>query len=306
MAKKIMLVCIAALLLPYIITLAWTGRVEAKKNAPILTGGKKVILERNGGESYLDVEEYLPGVVAKQMPADYGREALRAQAVIARTYIYRKLNGRDEIKESELQMEYLEEKQMRAMWGSEAFVDFFKSVEEAVSSTSRLIMTYEENPIDPLFHRASTGVTRKGDENHSYLPAVSCGQDVEAEGYLTVMTLSKEDFAGKINGIGGSVPVEAAGLPQSIQIAARDEGGYVGELLIGTTVYTGDEVQRALGLPSPAFTLEEYGGGIRAVCRGIGHGYGLSQYGARCMAADGKTAEEILAYFYKNIVLKTV
>lgn len=305
MAKKVMTVCIAALLLPYMITLAWTGRVEAKRSVPILTSGKKVILDRNGGESYMDVEEYLPGAVAKQMPADYGKEALRAQAVIARTYIYGKMDGRGEINESELQMDYLEEKQMRAMWGSDSFVDFFKAVEEAVSSTSRLVMTYQDQLIDPLFHRASTGVTRNGDESHPYLQSVSCKDDVEAEGYLTMESWSKEEFAGKINAIAGSTPVKPEELPQSIQIAGRDEGGYVGQLQIGTKVYTGEEVQAALGLPSPAFTLEEYDGGIRAVCRGIGHGYGLSQYGAKCMAADGKTAEEILAYFYKNIVLKT-
>ena len=72
---------------------------------------------------------------------------------------------------------------------------------------------------------------------------------------------------------------------------------------IGTKVYTGEEVQYALGLPSPSYTLEEYDGGIRAVCQGVGHGYGLSQYGAKCMAEEGKTAEEILGFFYKNIVL---
>lgn len=303
--RKVITVCIVALLLPYIITLAFTGRVEAKKNVPILTSGKKVILDRNGGESYLDVEEFLPGAVAKQMPADYGREALRAQAVIARTYIYKKMDGRAAIKESELQMEYLEEKQMRAMWGSEAFVDFFKAVEEAVSSTAGFVATYDGKPIDPLFHRASTGVTRNGDESHPYLQSVSSKEDVKAEGYLSIMTWSKEDFAARINGIGGGVPVEADKLPQSIQIISKAEGGYVTQIQIGTKVYTGEEVEYALGLSSTAYALEEYDGAIRAVCQGIGHGYGLSQYGARCMAAEGKTAEEILAYFYKNIVLES-
>lgn len=303
MAKKIAMVCIVALLLPYIITLAWTGRIEEKREVPFITSGKKVILDRKGGETYLDVEEYLAGVVARQMPADYGKEALRAQAVIARTYIYQKMNGQDEVRESELHMEYLEEKQMEAMWGSESFVTYFQSVEDAVRSTAGMVITCDGKLIEPLFHRASTGVTRNGDESHPYLQSVASGRDVEAEGYLTMMTWSKEEFAGKINQIAGSAPVDASALPQSIQIVVRDDGGYVGQIQIGTGVYTGEEVQYALGLPSPAYTLQEYDGAIRAVCQGIGHGYGMSQYGAKCMAEEGKTAEEILAYFYKNIVL---
>ena len=68
-------------------------------------------------------------------------------------------------------------------------------------------------------------------------------------------------------------------------------------------MYTGEEVQYTLGLMSPGFTLESYEGNIRAVCQGIGHGYGLSQYGAKTKAAEGWKAEDILAYFYKNIVI---
>ena len=273
MAKKVVMICVMALLLPYIITLAWTGRIEEKKQVPLITSGKKVILDRKNGESYMDVEEYLPGVVAKQIPAEYGKEALRAQAVIARTFIYQKMNGQDEVKESELHMEYLEEKQMEAMWGSESFVTYFQAVEEAVRSTAGEVITYDGKLIEPLFHRASTGMTRTGDESHPYLQAVASKRDVEAEGYLTMMTWSKEDFAVRINQIADSVPVDAGQLPQSIQIIVRDDGGYVGQIQIGTKVYTGEEVQYALGLPS------------------------------KCMAEEGKTAEEILGFFYKNIVL---
>ena len=99
--RKIVMVCILSLLIPYIVTLAWTGRVEEKREIPLITSGKKIILDRKNGESYIDVEEYLPGVVARQIPADYGREALRAQASIARTYIYGKMNGHNEVKESD-------------------------------------------------------------------------------------------------------------------------------------------------------------------------------------------------------------
>ncbi|WP_243110034.1 SpoIID/LytB domain-containing protein [Clostridium sp. E02] len=303
MLKKAVLVCLLALLVPFVITLAWTGKVEEKGKIPMTSSGKRVILDRKGGESYLDVEEFLPGVVAKQIPVDYGTEALRAQAIIARTYIYGKMDGQDEIKESNLHMEYLEEKQMEKMWGSESFVTSYQAIEEAVRSTNRMVITYEGKLIDPLFHRASTGKTRTGDEIHPYLEGVESKKDVEAEGYVTVIPLKKDEFVKKINQISQEDLVTVDQIPQSIQIVERDESGYVKQIQIGTRVFTGEEVQYALLLPSASYGFEEYEGEIRAVCQGIGHGYGLSQYGAKCKAEQGWKAEKILSYFYKNIVL---
>lgn len=284
MVKKMTMACIIALLFPYIITLAWTGKIEVKKDFPMETSGKTIILDRKGASSSMDVEEYLPGVVAKQISADFGKEALRAQAIIARTYIYGKMNGKNEINESELHMEYLEKKQMERLWGSESFVASYALIENAVRSTSKMAMTYNGTLIDPLFHRASTGMTRAGDNNHPYLQPVDAKRDVEADGYLSVTELSKEDFVGKINQISGDVPVKADQVPGSIQIISRDQGGYVGQIQIGTKTYSGEDIQRSLQLPSTSFSFEEYEGGIRIVCQGIGHGYGMSQFGAKCKA----------------------
>ncbi len=306
MVKKMTMACIIALLFPYIITLAWTGKIEVKKNFPMETSGKTIILDRKGASSSMDVEEYLPGVVAKQMPADFGEEALRAQAIIARTYIYGKMNGKNEINESELHMEYLEKKQMERLWGSESFVASYALIENAVRSTSKMAMTYNGTLIDPLFHRASTGMTRAGDNNHPYLQPVDAKRDVEADGYLSVTELSKEDFVGKINQISGDVPIKPDQVPGTIQIISRDQGGYVGQIQIGTKTYSGEDIQRALQLPSTSFSFEEYEGGIRIVCQGIGHGYGMSQFGAKCKAEEGWAAEKILSYFYKNIVINPV
>lgn len=303
MGKKLLAVLLAALLLPYVITLAWTGRIEEKKEVPLPASGKLVYLDRKSGDAYMDVEEYLPGVVAKQMPVDYGKEALRAQAVIARTYIYRKLDSRNEVKESELHLEYYEEKELQRLWGSEAFVEAYGKVEDAVKSTAGLVMEYDGKLIEPLFHRASTGRTRQGDDSHPYLQSAYCPEDVEADGYLTAAVFPKEEFAERIRQAVGEEMANQDQVLKSLQIVVRDEEGYVKEIQAGVGVYGGEEIQYALGLPSPSYSFEEYEGGIRAVCKGIGHGYGLSQYTAKKKAEEGWTAEEILAYFYKNIVL---
>ena len=88
---------------------------------------------------------------------------------------------------------------------------------------------------------------------------------------------------------------------EEIQIVKRDSAGYVETVQIGAETYSGDAVRYALGVPSPAFSLEEDGDEIRCVTYGRGHGYGLSQYGAGLMAENGSSAEEILKHYFKNI-----
>lgn len=294
--------CLLALLIPYIITLVWTGTIRGEAKQPEMISGKKIRLDRDQ-TSYMDVEEYLIGVVGKQIPADYGQEALKAQAIIARTYIYKQMGGESEIMESALDMDYLEEKQLEALWGSEGFVESYEQIQEAVEATQGTVITWEGELIDALFHRASAGQTRNADENHPYLQSVESLRDVEAENYLSVTSWSAEDFAARISGVKEGVQVLPEQVPEAIQLIEKEEGGYVKQIQIGNHTFTGEEIQAALGLSSSCFSLEGYEGQIRAVCKGIGHGYGMSQYGARVKAQDGMMAEEILGYYYKNVVV---
>lgn len=292
--------CMLALLIPYVVTLALAGTIRGEEKQVELISGKTV-LTRQGRA--VDVEEYLIGVVGRQMPADYGAEALKAQAVVARTYIYKQMGDSGEIGEEELNLEYLEEKQLEAMWGSGKFVEYYKNIQEAVEATSQMVMSYEGALIDPLFHRASAGKTRAGDEYHPYLESVESLRDVEAEGYLSMPSWEPEAFVAAINQITGGGDLTSGQVPEGIQLIEKDGAGYVKNIQIGNHAYSGEEVQAALGLSSACFTLEGYEGRIRAVCKGIGHGYGMSQYGARAMAEEGKTAEEILSWYFKNIDL---
>ncbi len=300
----------AGLLIPYIGTLAWTGTIHGEElrqeQQSQAEGKRRILLDREGSQSYMDVEEYLPGVLARQIPADYQMEALRAQAVIARTYIYRQMGQAGEIAESALDLDYLESDQMKAMWGSEQFPDIYERLREAVRSTAGLVMTWNGEYIEPMFCRACAGQTRAGDQAHPYLSPVKCPDDLEAEGYLQMETFGAGDFAEAVNGISGEEgepQVKKEQIPDTIQIISRDESGYVTEVQAGGRSFSGEEIQYALGLQSACFTLEPYGDGVRAVARGIGHGYGLSQTAANRKAEEGFTAEDILGYFYKNIEL---
>lgn len=300
--RRIWTGCLLALLIPYVVTLVWNGSLRGEQKPAFVTSGKRVLLDGGSG-GYVDVEEYLIGVVGRQIPPDYGAEALKAQAVAARTQIYKKLGGSDEIKESELgmDMDCLAESKLEKLWGSEKYVEYYQSIKDAVDATAGRVMMYGEEEIDALFHRASAGVTRTGDEFHPYLVSVNSEGDVEAPDYMTVTNWTLEEFAAKIKEIGKDRELSAAAAAESIQMIEKDEGGYVGRMMIGSCTYTGEELQRVLGFSSCCFMLEGYEGGIRGVCKGIGHGYGLSQYGAKGMAEDGYTWEDILHYYYKDI-----
>ena len=304
---------------PYVVTLGWTGRIggsrgvleeigrtdssfASKEGEVSLASGKQIVLDRET-TAYLDVEQYLVGVVARQMPADYEPEALKAQAVIARTYIYQQMGGKNQIAESALDMDYLEQVQMERLWGTNDYLEFYRRVEQAVGETTGIVMQAQGEYIDALFCRCSAGKTRPGGEGRPYLASVECPDDLEAEGFLQLKEWTPEEFSRKISEIPDGGPVSADQVPGSIQIGQRDEAGYVELVQIGNEQFTGDEVRYALGLNSPCFSFEDYGGNIRAEVKGIGHGYGFSQAQANERAKEGWSFDELLTYFYQNIAL---
>ena len=234
---------------------------------------------------------------------------MKAQAIIARTYIRRQMEaaGTSEIAEADLDLDYPEEKQLKEMWGTAAFPAYFEKVEEAVRATEGRVLTYEGELIDPMFFRLSSGMTRSGDFLHPYFQNVDCPEDMEADGFVELKTFSGDEAAAAVNSIpqgeAGPRQVSAGDLPDQTQIISRDQAGYVEEIQIGNYMYTGEEIQYALGLSSSCFFAGASEDGLRFTVKGKGHGYGLSQYTANEKAKDGWTADDILGYFYKNVLI---
>ena len=302
MKKKIGTAILISFLFPYIITLTVSGTAAAEQSKEAGQSGRKIYLDREEG-GYVDLEDYLPGVIARQIPADYEPEVLKAQAILARTYIRKQMGDGKEIAESALDLDFLEEEQLKALWGTDRFVEYYKKMESAAEDTAGMVIAWNGELIDPLFCRASAGKTRSGGSYHPYLASADSARDVEADGYLQVVTWSKEEFARLLSALPEGEAITADMVPGCVQVVSRDGAGYVEEIQIGSVLHSGDRVQYALGLQSPDFSIEEYQGGVRAVSSGIGHGYGLSQYGGNVKAKEGWTAQDILEYYYKNIVL---
>ena len=300
--RRFWIFCVLAVFFPYVATLTVNGSMKGigmeRFGEGRQEGDRRIYLDRQG-QGYVDVEEYLTGVVARQMPADYPEEALKAQAIIARTCIYRQMGERREISESELILDHLKEEQMEKMWGKSGFLEYYQKIRGAVEETRGKVIMYEGEYIEPLFHRVSAGRTRDG--IYPYLVSVDSRGDLEAENYMTVMVWTPEEFTARIRRLPDGESVTKDQIPDSLQLIGREEAGYVTDILIGSHGFDGEAVREALELPSAAYTLENYEGSVRALCRGWGHGYGMSQYGAGQKAEAGMSAEEILQYYYQDI-----
>lgn len=302
--KRTAALCMSLLLFPYLFTLAWTGRVEGMIQMESSAAEKRLVILDRGGQAYpVSAEDYIIGMAAAQIPADYEKETVKAQMIIARTYLYSLMGEENSIPESAIDADIMTEGEMRRQWGKDTFLDCYQMFADAARETEGRIIAFDGTAVDPLFHRISAGKTRKGDDQHPYLVSVDCEKDVEAEGYLTAVTFTPEEFCRRLNEMENSPELTPAEAYRSLQIVERDEAGYVIQVKAGEKIYTGEELQYALGLKSAAFSFEELEGCIRCLVRGEGHGYGFDQWGANEKAKEGALAEELLNDYYKNIEL---
>lgn len=309
--RRFLLVLFIMVMIPYVTTLAWTGRLE--KTMPIVEkslfagdskeGTPMICVMRNGKETSITAEEYLVHVLATQIPADFEPETLKAQAILARTYIYGLMENRKEIFEEELDMDAISTDQMKELWGEKEYLAKLSKLQTAVHDTNGLYILYEGAFIEPVFCYASAGKTRSYGEDFPYLRQVESSGDLLAENYRSLPVFELWEFVRRINEIPGAVSFVETDLDNGdgIQIVERDGSGYVKQVQIGQKTYTGEEVQYALGLASPHFSFERLDGKIRVICKGIGHGYGFAQFGANEMAKEGKTYEELLKYYFQNV-----
>ena len=290
-------------------TAGWNGNSHSADQGDGEVYSRRIILERYGVRTYLSVENYLPGVMVCQTGPEMGMEALKCQAVIARTYIYRQMGDREEIQEEELDLDYLGDDTARAgntltVHQKEELAKRLEQCRQAAEATAGVVMKYEERYILPLFHERSAGRTRTGEADYPYLQSVESKWDVV--GSESEVSFRSSEFAQRIKNFSDAPSLDPERLPSEIQIVKRDDAGYVLQIKIGPRTYTGDDVQYALDLPSTCFTIDtRISGTIAVTVKGCGHGYGLSQNGAQAMAEEGWSYSDILNYYYKNISLVT-
>lgn len=293
--KNIIFLLATIVLLPYVITTIFEGGINFAKEDPILDS-KKVIVNDNNVELELDMEQYIIGVLASSIPVTYEREAIKAQSVIARTSIVKKIGGRKSINTSELNLGYMNILQMEEYWGYDKFYDNYNKLQAIVADTKGEVMEYEGEPIEAAFHAVSIGTTRDAksalnSDKYPYLQSVPCTKDVESEEYITNGTISFQKMSDLFQ-------KNITALPQ---VLSSDELGYVEKIKINDEIMSGEKFRKILSLNSSCFEMKLDSDGMKVTVKGKGHGLGLSQYGANIMAKEGKNYKEILDYYYQNI-----
>lgn len=258
------------------------------------------------------LEEYVRGVVAAEMPADFHREALKAQAVAARTYALRRIERGERLAEQSaahvssdfnVHQAWLSEDEYLGRWGNAQGAAHWERIGEAVDATRGLVLTYEGHLIEALYHSTSGGHTEDAAQYfqtaYPYLIGVP---DPYGHHSPTAETRARFPLAAVLRRFG--IEEVAAAEGPVIAVDARTGSGRAQRVVIADHVVSGRAVREALGLRSSWFDVDVEDGDAVFYVRGNGHGVGMSQYGADGMAAAGHRYTDILAYYYRGTVLE--
>lgn len=257
----------ALFFIPYLLTAAVNGMETA-------------ILNRTP-----DLEEYIPVVLSKQIPEDYEKETIKAQAVIARTNFLRRIKIEGEDPGNIIRENGEENEELWSAWKS-----WDPVYEEAVQETKGQILTAEGELKLVPYHEISGGRTRDGakafhSEEYSYLKSVDSSIDKKSPFYLNSTYISEQQ------------------MPSTLNVKEREETGYVVSMTADEKTLEGESFARGMGLTSSNFSIQKIGGEFRFLSKGKGHGLGFSQYGGNEMAKEGDSWEKILETYFPGMEL---
>ncbi len=253
----------------------------------------------------MTVEDYVTGVVLHEMPHTFHREALRAQAVAARTYMHYCLdnnyhpheNGADVCIDIFHCCGYTTKSELAERFGDNYAEAALWAVKDAVYSTAGEVMTYNGEEILAVWHSSSYGSTEDSGEvwmsQLPYLTAVSSPEDTSAETVSFPLSKVKNMLKSAFYSYNGNLDISVT----------ENKNGRCDALKIGNITFTGNEARSFFSLKSTDLDVWRQGDKLFFCTKGYGHGVGLSQYGAEAMAKSGKDYEEILTYYYRGAIL---
>ena len=264
----------------------------------------------------LSLEDYVVGVVAAEMPCDFEVDALRAQAVVARTYTLWKIKNGDHEKGDLCDapghcQAYLGTEELREQWGS-GFADAYRRVEDAVYGTAGLVLVYGNELAETYYHSTCGGKTASAaevwGEDIPYLRSVACDWDGDAPRYRETISVSLDELPWLLgDGASPCIAVargdDVAHIPYAL---SETESGRAREVSYAGLIFEATDFRDALGLNSTRFSMTADGDTLCITTYGYGHGVGLCQYGANGLACGGKSFEEILYHYYNGVSLKKI
>lgn len=283
--------------LPFCVSIFWTKQEVAEKHNITAT-----VKMADGSVREVDVEEYLYGVLAGEMPASFHKEALKAQAVAARTYIVnKKQNGEtddvhpdaDICTDSTHCKAWLSDEEIQSRMGADWEKTYSSKMHSAISETAGEIMVYDNEPIVAVFHSTGSGRTENSEDvwggSLPYLRSVESPGDTTSPKFESEVTVSRAEFE------------KTLGVTADIGEVTHSQGGAVKSIVIGGKKWSGGEIRSLFSLNSSNFEIVQNGEEIKFRVKGCGHGVGMSQYGANALAEKGATYEEILKTYYTGV-----
>ena len=266
----------------------------------------------------LTLEDYVQGVVAAEMPALFAPAALEAQAVAARTYAVRRMRslggngcnrhpGADACDDPAHCQAYLPVSAQKMKWGVLDFSANYYKIRLAVEATAGLVLTYDGQVIDPIFHSTCGGRTEYANlvwtNEYPYLSSVVCDYCQHSRRLTGQQTFTLTEVTDRLTQWNPAVAVTARALRSRtppLTVAERSASGRVLAVRVGTRTMRGTEFRALFALDSTNFTLTIQSDRVTIATRGFGHGVGMCQFGADGLAQAGRNFREILAHYYRG------
>jgi len=251
----------------------------------------------------IPLERYLVGVIGGEMPVSYNIEALKAQAVAARTYTIKKIetnkNNEYDIVDTTNDQVYLDDEELKETW-QDKYIEYKTKIEQAINETKGEYITYKGETIKAFFFSTSSGITENCKdvfgENLPYLTSVASTWDENSPAYITTTEITREDFYKKLE----------LEYNETLNIEIeRNETNSVKTITINGNKIKGTDFRYKLNLRSTNLEIE-IKDNIIITSKGFGHGVGMSQYGAEELASIGYTYEQIIKYYYQGTEIKKI
>lgn len=320
---------LAAIAFPVISLALFRDKEPTRQAEPVLDTGPAVnLLDCGSGEVIsLPLEDYVVGVVAAEMPAAFPMEALKAQAVAARTYTLKRLSSAvarptgdkssggasDAHPQADICSDYnhcqawIGRDEMLKRWGK-SYNSYYEKICTAVSQTRGQAVYYNNALIDPVYHSTSNGRTENSEEvwggKIAYLRSVSSRWDTASPKFHTSVEVSLEDITKKLGSPEGVLQVSSVGAAGLLRPVEYTSTGRLKTVSVANKTIPCTQLRQALGLPSTDLTWKVSGGKVVFSATGNGHGVGMSQYGAKGMALEGSSWEAIIKHYYTGVELK--
>lgn len=270
-----------------------TKKENIKKNEITVT-----VYRSNGKIINLELEEYVLGVVGAEMPASFNIEALKAQAILARTYALKSIKNGKKLTDTVSTQAYKDNSELQKLWKND-YTKYYEKIKKAVNETKGKVILYNNEYIDAVYHSTSNGKTENSKNvwknSLPYLVSVDSSWDKNVKSYKKETIFEINEFCNILK-----LDVEE---PITYEII-HNETGRVRQITINNKTFSGTEFRNLLKLRSTDFEIEINDEKIKVTTYGYGHGVGMSQYGANEMAEQGYSYIQILKHYYTGVVIK--